>query len=291
MVTVDSSWMDDVIDGKDPSGSDGTSNTSKEPLTEPVTPGDGSSIKAVVDSFLDQKHLFTPLDLRNYINTALQMEGSSLLATRSHAQDLAESWDGYAENLRSGYIPEDSAPMSAEEAEAKRESSLADYEMGYVEGRRLLSSAVAELQAAHEVVLTPETWSILSDLDHDGWVSECLGYDVQTAKLAAIERAERTAFEASTSVVDFSREAHDRHADEGSSQRVEPVTVFLPDALPDKQVNHRQPPASGEPVRVGAVMNAPDFTAGWSQASRDKLAVARMEYETKKAEEAGPELG
>lgn len=314
------SWMDDVIDGRDYSellaGDEDTAGYS-----EPGTVHDTHPVKLVVNEFLARKDLFSRADLEGYINTALQNEAGEMILDKTHARELAESWSEYAESLRTGQIPEDSAPMTVEEAEAKGAEAVAGFEAGYAESRRLLAETVADLHEANDVPVTAETWGTLADLDEDGYFSECLGFDAQSALVAAIKAEQRSSTPAPEPArmsaaaasgpgrtaaaavpVDFSREAVSEAGavrtrppavQEQVQKQAQPSAAPAGPAAPEETAPGALRPQRAEPVQVGKILVSPEFTAGWSQSSRDKLTTAMIDYETTKAEAGsdGPELG
>lgn len=312
------SWMDDVIQGKDYSeviAADEAARGFSAPGAEhQVTP-----VKLVVNEFLARKHLFSANDLEGYINTALQNEAGEMIADKRYAAELSESWEGYAESLRSGQIPADSATMTVEEAEAKGTAAVADFEAGYAESRRLLAETVADLHDANEVAVTAETWETLADLDEDGYFSECLGFDAQSALVAAIKAEQRIAVpvpetaapalhavpgivaagRSGAAAVDFSREAVPVAAAgaagvlrEDSPKRLTGAVAEKADKESETATPARTRPST-EPVQVGRILVSPKFNAAWSASGRKKLNRAMEEQagqETKAAEDTGPEM-
>ena len=245
MTISDQSWMDDVIAGKDHTELDGASEAGAGFTESGVEYEEGDPIKSVVNGFMNKAHLFSKDDLRNYINSALQNEGGTMLSNQTYVTEVTEGWEGYAENLRSGLILEVTARMTVEEAEAKGAAMLADFQVDYAEGRRLLAETVVDLHDANEIELTSETWGTLADLDQDGYFSECLSFDVQSALVAAIKAehkvADPTAAAASTSAapaqakgsgtpttqsVDFSREVSPELAMARQTLLVDSPVVF-----------------------------------------------------------------
>lgn len=307
------SWMDDVIQGKDYSeviaADQASRGFSASGLQHRETP-----VKSVVNEFLARKHLFSRDDLQGYINTALQNEAREMIADKTFAAELSGSWEAYAESLRSGQIPADSATLTVRDAETKAAAAAADFEAGYAQNRRLLAETVADLHETNEVAVTSETWSTLAHLNHDGHFSEYLGFDAQTALVAAI-RAEQQmpvpvpetaapAVRAASGIiaagrvrpvsVDFSREAAPVPAPAAVRiRRAEPSQPVKTGAAGKETEEQSLPRRSTEPIQVGRLLVSAKFNAGCSPSSRKKLDKAmddRLEAEPEAAEDTGPEL-
>lgn len=275
-------------------------------------------IKDVVSGIRNQPHL-SPIEIKDFVNTAVQNESGTLKSEMIWGEELSADW----QRLADGFDRKDSnshpSKTSPEKAEYEAKTALEQAKTKYDNERALLAEMVVDLREDGEISLSSETWEALANIDEDGYFSEALGFNVQDALVQAQaseqsrSRHERGDFDGDTVVnrrgfarADFSREiteaetmldSQGRDLSGVPAQEIEAASVMDRLARGDEQADlvaaeeaaqarrtDRKLSTgrqSGAPVKVGAVFNDPGFTDAWTQASRDKLRTAREDEAAK----------